>query len=401
MNSDIVIFANARELDGKSAAEIHRLPLIKSLSHHTTGKILVVTHYVSLLTDIFRSPLRVVRYLFHRPLRKIGKNSYIYTPVILFNLVMGQRMQLINMMIRWQIKRQLQSLFKNNQFNDTSPKYMWLSHPYHIVYNGVIEGKNIVVYDCYDYFSLFGFKEKNTHIEALEKKLASSVDMVLACGSAMTERLKHENPHTYNFPTAIDRERFLNNLNCDHSIAEEMLTIPSPRIGFCGCLKSCDNIELLEQIICMRPDWSFVFIAEVAKNVAQSVERIKKLPNVHFLGWRNLETLPRYLKAFDVGLMISRVNELTDTFVPYKLFEYFGAGIPVVSTPIREVLRFQGIVEIADTAQEFVAAIERCFKSDKRAITVKMRQLAETENWDERANLAVSLFKERQQCVYC
>jgi hypothetical protein len=44
---------------------------------------------------------------------------------------------------------------------------------------------------------------------------------------------------------------------------------------------------------------------------------------------------------------------------PLKLREYLSAGVPVVSTPVPEVMRYEHLAHIAATPQEFVVAIER------------------------------------------
>ena len=55
-------------------------------------------------------------------------------------------------------------------------------------------------------------------------------------------------------------------------------------------------------------------------------------------------------------------NESTRFISPTKTPEYLAAGKPVVSTSIRDVVRpygDAGLVHIADTPQDFVAAIEK------------------------------------------
>jgi len=56
------------------------------------------------------------------------------------------------------------------------------------------------------------------------------------------------------------------------------------------------------------------------------------------------------------------MNESTRFISPTKTPEYLAAGKPVVSTPVRDVVRpygEKGLVEIASTAEEFVAAANR------------------------------------------
>jgi UDP-galactopyranose mutase len=60
-------------------------------------------------------------------------------------------------------------------------------------------------------------------------------------------------------------------------------------------------------------------------------------------------------------------NDATRFISPTKTPEYLAAGRPVVSTSIRDVVRpygQQGLARIADTPEEFVAAVEAALDED-------------------------------------
>ena len=62
---------------------------------------------------------------------------------------------------------------------------------------------------------------------------------------------------------------------------------------------------------------------------------------------------PHYLAGWDVGMMPFAINESTRFISPTKTPEFLAAGVPVVSTPILDVVRpygETGLVEIADDA---------------------------------------------------
>jgi UDP-galactopyranose mutase len=74
------------------------------------------------------------------------------------------------------------------------------------------------------------------------------------------------------------------------------------------------------------------------------------------------DELPSYLAGWDVALMPFALNESTRFISPTKTPEYLAGGRPVVSTPIRDVVRPYGeleLVEIAGDPEAFVAAAER------------------------------------------
>jgi UDP-galactopyranose mutase len=71
--------------------------------------------------------------------------------------------------------------------------------------------------------------------------------------------------------------------------------------------------------------------------------------------------LPEYLAGWDVALMPFAHNDTTRFISPTKTPEYLAGGRSVVSTSIRDVVRpygENGLVRIADTPEETVAAVE-------------------------------------------
>ena len=77
-------------------------------------------------------------------------------------------------------------------------------------------------------------------------------------------------------------------------------------------------------------------------------DRYPWAPNLHYLGARSYEELPAVMAGFDVALMPFALNEATRSISPTKTLEYLAAGLPVVSTPVPDVVAdFAGLVHIA------------------------------------------------------
>ena len=88
---------------------------------------------------------------------------------------------------------------------------------------------------------------------------------------------------------------------------------------------------------------------------------LPRRPNIHYLGAKTYDQLPAYLSGWDVALMPFAMNESTQFISPTKTPEYLAGGKPVVSTPIKDVVRHYGKLDgvmIASTPDEFVAACE-------------------------------------------
>jgi UDP-galactopyranose mutase len=121
------------------------------------------------------------------------------------------------------------------------------------------------------------------------------------------------------------------------------------------------------------------------------------LPNIHYLGSKTYQELPRYIAGWDVALLPFARNEATRFISPTKTPEYMAAGKPVVSTSIRDVVRpygQQGLVRIADTVDEFVAACEAALAEDSaarlRSHDVFLRQTSWDGTWTRMRHLVDS-----------
>jgi glycosyltransferase involved in cell wall biosynthesis len=99
-----------------------------------------------------------------------------------------------------------------------------------------------------------------------------------------------------------------------------------------------------------------------------SEDDLPKRPNIHYLGSKTYDQLPSYLAGWDVALMPFAMNESTQFISPTKTPEYLAGGKPVVSTPVKDVVRHYGQLEgvqIARDADSFVAACEKALELAK------------------------------------
>jgi glycosyltransferase involved in cell wall biosynthesis len=155
----------------------------------------------------------------------------------------------------------------------------------------------------------------------------------------------------------------------------DFAAIPRPRLGYLGPIYARLNLPLLASVLSMRPDWQFVCFG--------GGEQLS-LPNVHNMAWRSPEELAGCVSSLDVGVMpYDCFVDRNLHCVPLKLFDYFVSGIPVVSTPVLSVTEFSGIVYLADTAPEFVRAVEAALSepptSSKRALRIEAARAHSTD----------------------
>lgn len=222
----------------------------------------------------------------------------------------------------------------------------------------------VVVYDCMD--ELSAFKGAPPVMIEREAELYKRADLVFTGGQSLYEAKRNLHPNVYAFPSSIERAHFAQAKTLTEEPADQ-IDIPHPRLGFYGVIDERMDLELLGGIAQARPDWHLVVIGPVVKIDPQD---LPQHPNIHYLGGKSYQELPAYLAGWDVALLPFARNESTRFISPTKTPEYLAAGKPVVSTSIRDVVRpygEMGLVQIADTVADFVAAVEAAIKQNSDA----------------------------------
>jgi glycosyltransferase involved in cell wall biosynthesis len=107
--------------------------------------------------------------------------------------------------------------------------------------------------------------------------------------------------------------------------------------------------------------------------------------NIHYKGSKTYLELPEYLSGWDVALIPFLLNESTKFISPTKTPEYLAAGIPVVSSPIKDVVRPYGekeLVRIAASPDEFIRAIEQELVKPKENWLKTVDEFLMQNSWD-------------------
>lgn len=236
-----------------------------------------------------------------------------------------------------------------------------------------------VLYDCMDELSAFAGAPPALH--TLERELLARADAVTTGGQSLYEAKRSLHPNVHAFPSSVDVAHFARARTVRE--ADDQVRLPRPRLGYFGVIDERMDLELLTGIADARPDWQLVIVGPVAKI---DPDLLPRRANIHYLGPRRYEQLPAYLAGWDVALLPFARNEATRFISPTKTPEYLAAGRPVVSTPIRDVVRpygERGLVSIAADAAGFVAAVEALLGEPGDARQRAADSLLASMSWDE------------------
>ena len=204
--------------------------------------------------------------------------------------------------------------------------------------------------------------------------------MVLYSG----RKLFHEatEPNRFFLEQAVDFEHFS---QLEVELAPELSGIPHPILGYFGAMDYVMNTELMAEVARLRPGWHWVLLG-----LKSNLVRISA-PNIHFLGSKPYQQLPRYIRQFDVCVLPWRPS---NTFTSYgsaiKVREYMATGKPVVIAPLYEYLQTPGLRFYHDT-QEFIEQVEAALEEDSPTLVAQRQAVVKDGTWDERASQLAAL----------
>ena len=249
----------------------------------------------------------------------------------------------------------------------------------------LLQGLNpsLVVYDCMD--ELAAFKNPPKQLLQRESALLNLADLVFTGGPSLYEAKKDRHANAHCFSSSVDAKHFRQALDAAISHPDQA-HIPGPRLGFYGVIDERFDTDLVRQMAAAHPEWQIVLVGPVVKIDPAELPRAA---NVHYMGQRNYDELPKFLAGWDLCLLPFAMNESTKFISPTKVLEYMAAEKLSVSTPITDVkVPYGDVVAIASTADEFIAACERMLAAsseEKTRLIERMREIVANTSWDKTA----------------
>jgi hypothetical protein len=288
-----------------------------------------------------------------KPLRQIKENLFVFSPKLLPAFLGSEPQQLV---------AQARKVVQRLQLRDTIVLNFGTNYELASSFNNALS-----VYYCVDPFYARPGRESD------ERETCARSDMIFAISDAYRELLEkhatgrpiHVIAHGYAFEHArrIDED-------ASTTIPAELAQLPRPILGFAGSIHdSYVDLDRLEFIARARPDASIVLIGPHKNNPigpdlsAEGLARIRALKNVHLLGPRHFLDLPRYVKYFDVGLVLINTKDFdrsdkTSKRTLFKWLLYLSMGKPVVAPLMSEATRIDDLVYLASNDGEYLQHLQ-------------------------------------------
>jgi hypothetical protein len=246
-----------------------------------------------------------------------------------------------------------------------------------------------VIYDHYDEIEVFSANPQD------HEDLLSLADIVLVTAERLKENIQPRRPDLLYIPNGVDYKHIQAFRPTATSIAPQdlqpILRSHKPIVGYSGALAEWFDYELFHTLSILRPDLEFVLIGvSYDGSLERSHILAAGLDNVHWLGMKSYEQLFHYVWRFDIGIIPFKINNLTLSTTPVKLFEYMACQLPVISTALPESKRYPGTF-IANDTPEFLELLDVALHARQDPQYLELIDSVARENtWEQRVERIIA-----------
>ncbi len=277
------------------------------------------------------------------------------------------------------------------------PLVLWFYFPRSVYICGGL-GESLVVYDIQDEY--LTWTNATRDIGAREESLLKRAHIVFTGTNSLCRKKRKYNKNIHFIQNGVESEHFAAALKEETEVPEDVRELPRPVIGYFGLIGDRIDCDILEALADRHSGWSIVLIGPVREEMCA----VPKRGNIICTGQREYETLPGYLKGFDVAIIPYLLNKTTMDLNPTKLLEYMAGGKPVVSTAMTDVVEFfSDHVGVAGSVEEFVELTERAVEDPDEEAVRKGIEFARGFTWEAmtermRRMLLETLKSEKNRC---
>lgn len=249
-------------------------------------------------------------------------------------------------------------------------------------------GENRAVYYCVDDYTLWP-GEDGALMRELEERLLRKVDLVVVTSGKLQRTRSNGRCSTVLLTHGVDLQHF-KTVGTVPS-APDVKNLIRPVVGYYGLVDERCDLQLIAFLARSLSHINFLVIGPWKVSQAP----LAGLSNVKIIGRVDYAQLPAYLAPVDLLILPYHVNQLAESINPLKLKEYLATGLPVVSTPLPEVIKLHPFLKVASNADEFRHAVIAGLSQGKR-YSDELDHFLQGETWEAKAEALSIMIQELQ-----
>lgn len=322
--------------------------------------------------DFERAHGKIMSWLSNAASKKYTRKNY--NPLILNPVCIPfGKIPLVRKFNTWSVTGMVKKIIKQHDINDP---IVITTLPTTADFVGNL-GERYSIYYCVDDFTQWPGVHGNLML-ALEKQLLNKVDLVIATSEKLRQTRNNGIRSTRLLNHGVDVEHFR---AIGKAIPSKAVSdLKSPVVAYYGLIDERCDLELVQDLASSMKEVTFLIIGQWRVNPG----KLSILPNVCITGPVSYHDLPAYLARVNALIMPYVMNELADSINPLKLKEYIATGLPIVATPLPEVVKLQRFVRTAEGHHLFSQAISTALDST-HGEDMELVNFLSKNSWDAKA----------------
>lgn len=376
----------------------HRRPYWEAISIRTN--VLIVEPPAGVLTFLIH-PRRIWNYLKKgRKVRTGKENLHFIRPLLLASPGIAFRIPFLAPIDRLLIRRKLSQVIKKLNFT-AEQAVLFLVHVQQSHFSRLIN-KSLQCYEVTDLYTIargqYHKDESHWYTKRANKKeklIVSESDLIITSSKILSDQISSYHQNVHYLQNAADYKHFSKSREDSIDIPIDIKAFTGPKLGFIGNINNLIDFELLVDLANNLSDMSIILIG--GEQIETGIKKdpwflkTKSLKNIHYLGHKDYESLPAYLKAFDVCLLPFRLNDWMMHSAPNKTYQYLASGKPIVSTDFTEIRQYEEVVYVCQSHAQFVEKVRQAVQENSNELAAARQEIAFKNSTDKHAAKILSI----------
>jgi len=262
---------------------------------------------------------------------------------------------------------------------------VWNYNPMYVDYFEKLD-QDLNVFDAVDdWLSHSSYKNYKPKLDANYNTIRAKSDLIFTVSEYLKENFFQNQHNVFWLPNAVDLEFF----QAENKVHPLVAKLQRPIIGFLGILQDRVDIEIIKYLAQNNPEKNIVLAGPIWPNFPQA--ELTQYKNIHFLGPIKHWQIPSLYKGFDVGIIPYKTNKFIKSTDPMKYYEYLAANLPIVSTYVPGIERFDDLIYVARSPEQFSSLVGDALAGDRNLLRNERLAILRNNTWDHRVKEMLEL----------